>query len=159
MATPAVVASHPASLTDVTVPSNPLTRKDGKMANQSKSNKGSKQSNRGEQNNRGEQQSRGQQSNQGQQSSPPGKQASGSVQSSRDNPSRKGAAGEREEGSNVSFACADLGHPECSWQASGRNEEELLPKIEQHGREKHGIKTFDNQTREKIRGAIRPQAA
>jgi len=133
------------------------------MPNQSKSSKGSNQSNRDERSNRdeksnrGEQPNRGQQSNQGQQSSQ-GKQASGSVQSSRDNPSRKGAAGEREEG-NVSFRCADVGHPECSWQASGRNEEELFPKIEQHGRDKHGIKTFDNQTREKIRGAIRPQAA
>jgi predicted small metal-binding protein len=122
------------------------------MPNQSKSNK---ESNRNQESNRGDQSSRGPQSNQSNQ----GKQATGSVQSSRDNPSRKGAAGEREEGGNVSFRCADVGHAECPWQVSGRNAEELLPKIEQHGREKHGIKTFDNQTREKVRGAIRERAA
>jgi predicted small metal-binding protein len=123
------------------------------MPNQSKPSKESKQEpNRGDQSSRGQQSSRTEQSSQG-------KQATGSVQSSRDNPNRKGAAGEKEEGGNVSFRCADVGHPECPWQVSGRNAEELLPKIEQHGREKHGIKTFDNQTREKVRGAIRERAA
>src|SRR5437016_7000546 len=122
---PAMVAGHPVCLTGATcLPT--LTRKDGKMPNQPKSNRESNQPNRGQ-------------------------ESSGSVQSSRDNPSRKGVAGEREDRADLSFRCADLGHSECSWSVTGRSHEELLPKIEQHGREKHDIKTFDSQTREKIR--------
>jgi predicted small metal-binding protein len=46
----------------------------------------------------------------------------------------------------------------CNWQVSGNSEAEILPKIEQHGRETHNL-TMDENTRSKVRNAIRPQAA
>ncbi|HZR30786.1 MAG TPA: DUF1059 domain-containing protein [Terriglobales bacterium] len=58
-----------------------------------------------------------------------------------------------------SFRCADLGHKECNWQVSGRSEDELMPQIERHGREKHNLTNFDNDTRNQVRSAIRDKAA
>jgi predicted small metal-binding protein len=46
----------------------------------------------------------------------------------------------------------------CNWKVSGNSEAEILPKIEQHGRETHNL-TMDENTRSKVRNAIRPQAA
>lgn len=64
-------------------------------------------------------------------------------------------------GSNQkTFKCSDAGHPNCNWQVSGRDENEIMPKIEQHGREAHNMQNFDNDTRQKVRSAIRePRAA
>jgi predicted small metal-binding protein len=45
-----------------------------------------------------------------------------------------------------------------SRQVSGNTEQEIMPKIEQHGREKHNM-TIDDQTRNKVRNAIHKQAA
>lgn len=47
----------------------------------------------------------------------------------------------------------------CPWETTGSSEDELMPKIEQHGREKHNIKSFDSETRNKVRQSIRQQAA
>jgi predicted small metal-binding protein len=41
---------------------------------------------------------------------------------------------------------------------SGNSEQEIMPKIERHGREKHNT-TIDDQTRNKVRSAIHKQAA
>jgi predicted small metal-binding protein len=41
---------------------------------------------------------------------------------------------------------------------SGNSEQEIMPKIEQHGREKHNM-TIDDETRSKVRNSIRRQAA
>ncbi len=57
------------------------------------------------------------------------------------------------------FRCADLGHKECNWEVSGRSEEELMPQIEQHGRQAHNINDFDNDARTRVRSAIRDRAA
>jgi predicted small metal-binding protein len=78
------------------------------------------------------------------------------------NPSRSQQASSEPSGFKPSreqkrFRCADLGHPECNWEATGR-EEELYPKIEQHGREKHNIRSFDQNTREQVRNAMRDVA-
>jgi predicted small metal-binding protein len=56
------------------------------------------------------------------------------------------------------FRCADVGPKNCDWQVSGRSEEEIMPKIEQHGREKHNMK-IDDETKHKVRGAIQRKAA
>ncbi len=58
----------------------------------------------------------------------------------------------------VSFRCSDAGHAGCNWQTSGKNEQEIMPKIEQHARESHNINVDEN-TRSKIRNTIRRQAA
>lgn len=58
----------------------------------------------------------------------------------------------------VNFRCADVGPKNCDWQVSGNSEDEIMPKIEQHGREKHNM-TVDEDTKRKVRGAIHRQAA
>jgi predicted small metal-binding protein len=61
-------------------------------------------------------------------------------------------------GKKLNFRCSDVGPKNCDWQVSGNSEQEIMPKIEQHGREDHGM-TIDDQTRDKVRGAIHRQAA
>jgi predicted small metal-binding protein len=58
----------------------------------------------------------------------------------------------------MNFRCSDVGPKSCDWQVSGNSEEEIMPKIEQHGREKHNL-TMDNETRSRVRGAIHRKAA
>jgi predicted small metal-binding protein len=61
-------------------------------------------------------------------------------------------------GKKLNFRCSDVGPKNCDWQVSGNSEEELMPKIEQHGRQDHGM-TIDDQTRNRVRSAIHRQAA
>jgi predicted small metal-binding protein len=61
-------------------------------------------------------------------------------------------------GKELSFHCSDVGPKNCGWQVSGNSEEELMPKIEQHGRQDHGM-SIDDQTRNRVRSAIRHHAA
>jgi predicted small metal-binding protein len=58
----------------------------------------------------------------------------------------------------LNFKCSDVGPKNCDWQVSGNSEQEIMPKIEQHGREKHNM-TIDDATRNKVRNSIRRQAA
>jgi predicted small metal-binding protein len=58
----------------------------------------------------------------------------------------------------MNFRCSDVGPKNCDWQVSGNSEEEIMPKIEQHGREKHNL-TMDNETKNRVRGAIHSKAA
>ena len=58
----------------------------------------------------------------------------------------------------VNFKCSDVGLKNCDWQVSGNSEQEIMPKIEQHGREKHGLE-IDDYTRNRVRDAINRQAA
>lgn len=58
----------------------------------------------------------------------------------------------------MTFRCADVGHDHCNWSVAGNSEEELMPQIERHGREKHGLQEFGESTRRKVRGAIRKAA-
>jgi predicted small metal-binding protein len=57
------------------------------------------------------------------------------------------------------FRCVDLGHMNCNWSVVAENEDEVIRRAEQHGREAHGIKGLDENAKEKIRGAIRDKAA
>jgi len=57
------------------------------------------------------------------------------------------------------FRCSDVGQANCNWQAIGSSEQELMPKIEQHGREAHNIQRMDDNMRNRVREAIRDQAA
>jgi predicted small metal-binding protein len=58
----------------------------------------------------------------------------------------------------VIIGCADVGPKTCYWQVSGNSEQEIMPKIEQHGREKHNL-TMDDETRNRVRRAIQRKAA
>jgi predicted small metal-binding protein len=68
--------------------------------------------------------------------------------------------GNRQTGTHdkLNFRCSDVGPKNCDWQVSGNSEEEIMPKIEQHGREKHHM-TIDENTKQKVRGAIHRKAA
>ena len=70
------------------------------------------------------------------------------------------AKSEREQhgSQKVSFRCSDVGPKDCDWQISGTLEAEIIPKIEQHGREKHNMK-IDDETRRKVHNAIQRKAA
>lgn len=57
------------------------------------------------------------------------------------------------------FRCADVGNLSCNWSVVAENEDEVMRRVEQHGKEAHGISNVDDKTREKIRGAIRDKAA
>ena len=65
---------------------------------------------------------------------------------------------QQKEQGKVNFKCSDVGPKNCDWQVSGDSEQEIMPKIEQHGREKHNM-TIDDQARNKVRDAIHKQAA
>ena len=58
-----------------------------------------------------------------------------------------------------SFRCSDAGPANCTWQTTGSSEQEIIPKIEQHGREAHNIQKMDDNMRDRVRKAIRDQAA
>jgi predicted small metal-binding protein len=81
--------------------------------------------------------------------------SSGSSQSK--SPGRESSSGSSGSG-DLSFSCSDLGKS-CSWQTRGKSEDEILRNAERHGREQHGMTNFDESTRNKVRGAIRREAA
>jgi predicted small metal-binding protein len=58
----------------------------------------------------------------------------------------------------MNFRCADVGAKTCDLQVSGNSEQEIMPKIEQHGREKHNL-TMDKETSTRVRSAIQRKAA
>ena len=53
---------------------------------------------------------------------------------------------------------AILGH-NCPWSISGSNEERMLAEIKQHGQAKHNAISISEEDEQKIRRAIRKQAA
>jgi len=54
-----------------------------------------------------------------------------------------------------SFRCADMGQGNCSWEAHGSSQDEVLRKAEQHGREQHNMTNMDENTRNQVRSHIR----
>jgi len=59
---------------------------------------------------------------------------------------------------NYSFNCGDV-MKGCSWQATASSKEELIAKVEEHGRRDHHITNIDPQTQQKVEGAIHRRAA
>ena len=57
-----------------------------------------------------------------------------------------------------SFYCSDLGH-KCPWSISGSDEERMLAEIKQHGQAEHSAISISEEDEQKIRRAIRKQAA
>jgi predicted small metal-binding protein len=51
-----------------------------------------------------------------------------------------------------------VGFANCPFEATGRNEQDLMPQIERHGKSAHGLNELDLQTRNKVKNAIRPAA-
>ena len=59
----------------------------------------------------------------------------------------------------VSFRCSDHLHKDCPWQVSGKSEEAILPRIEQHGRERHKLMFLDEEAKKSIHLAVYRDAA
>lgn len=57
------------------------------------------------------------------------------------------------------FRCADAGHKECNWQVSGRDDNEIMDRVREHGRSAHGITNFDDNMQRKVRDNIHDRAA
>ena len=69
----------------------------------------------------------------------------------RDNPNNR--MGKR------SLACRDAGQTSCNWSVVGENDDDVMRQAEQHARDEHGVKNFDDNTRQRVRDAIRDSAA
>jgi predicted small metal-binding protein len=75
------------------------------------------------------------------------------------NPEHKHPTASRPGVGAKTFRCADVGFADCRWEVSGHTEDELMPQIEQHGREHHGLHHLDDNVRRRVKGAIRTRAA
>ncbi|MGA9527370.1 MAG: DUF1059 domain-containing protein [Terriglobales bacterium] len=58
----------------------------------------------------------------------------------------------------VKFQCKDVVQG-CPWEVSGKDEQEIMPKIKEHGRTSHHINSFDHNTENKVKNAIHQQKA
>ncbi len=56
------------------------------------------------------------------------------------------------------FKCSDVVAKNCDWSVSGNSEQEIMPLIEHHSQEKHGLK-LDDETRNGVYYAIHKRAA
>jgi predicted small metal-binding protein len=56
------------------------------------------------------------------------------------------------------FKCSDVVAKNCDWQVSGNSEREIMPLIEQHSQEKHGLK-LDDETLNGVHNAILKRVA
>ncbi len=65
---------------------------------------------------------------------------------------------EKEDQDKVTFRCSDI-HKNCAWEVSGNDEQEIMPKIKDHGRTKHAIESMDSEAEHKVRKAIHRRAA
>ncbi len=59
---------------------------------------------------------------------------------------------------DLRFRCADVGDKNCKWEARGRNEDDIMKQVEQHGRDAHNMQ-MDDSARQRVRGAIQRKAA
>jgi predicted small metal-binding protein len=64
----------------------------------------------------------------------------------------------QQEQQDLRFRCADVGDKNCKWEARGRNEDDIMKQVEQHGRDAHNMQ-MDDSTRQRVRGAIQRKAA
>ena len=64
----------------------------------------------------------------------------------------------QQENPSLQFNCSDVLARNCNWQVSGNSEQEMMPLIEHHSQEKHGLK-LDDETRNGVYYAIHKRAA
>ncbi|HUI83332.1 MAG TPA: DUF1059 domain-containing protein [Candidatus Binatia bacterium] len=62
-------------------------------------------------------------------------------------------------GTAHTFRCSDMGNADCRWETSGRTEEEVMQRVEEHGRRNHGLKDWSEGMRNRVRDAIHRRAA
>lgn len=74
------------------------------------------------------------------------------------NPNPQQHSSEHSHSGERQFRCADAGFKECNWQVTGRNDNEIMDRVREHGREAHGITNFDDNMRRKVQDHIRTAA-
>ena len=84
--------------------------------------------------------------------------ANRSVSGNNPTANRPGTEGAGDVGQNLRFRCSDVGFSGCNYEARGRDEQDIMRQAEQHGRDQHGLKDFDDNTRNRVRGAIQRAA-
>jgi predicted small metal-binding protein len=68
----------------------------------------------------------------------------------REFPSRKAS---KPSGARYSFACSDVGY-KCDWRVEAATEDELMDRVEEHGRMAHNFQQLSDQKRFKLRNNI-----
>ena len=53
------------------------------------------------------------------------------------------------------FHCKDVGMPDCSFVAKGKDDEEVMQKAKEHAKRDHNMQTVPPDLERKARGAIR----
>jgi predicted small metal-binding protein len=51
--------------------------------------------------------------------------------------------------------CADLGDPNCKWEAKAKDEDELMRAVEQHAREAHNFPRLGQELLERVRSKMK----
>lgn len=62
-------------------------------------------------------------------------------------------------GADRTFRCADAGNSDCRWETSGRTDDEIMRRAEEHGRRDHGMSDWSEAQRSKVKNAIRRREA
>ncbi len=62
-------------------------------------------------------------------------------------------------GGEKTFRCADAGHADCRWETSGRTDTEVMEKVREHASEKHGIRDWTEDLKNKVMNAIHERRA
>ena len=57
-------------------------------------------------------------------------------------------------GTDHIFRCADAGNRDCRWETSGSSAEDVMQRVEEHGRRDHGFTDWTEAMRNKVRDAI-----
>jgi predicted small metal-binding protein len=67
--------------------------------------------------------------------------------------------GKKPSQGHLHIRCADVGDPNCRWEARGHDDAEIIQQVEQHAREIHGTQSLDNDARNRIRGVLHGRKA
>ncbi len=62
-------------------------------------------------------------------------------------------------GQDRTFRCADVGNADCRWETSGRTDDEIVQRAEEHGKRDHGMSDWTEAMRSKVRDAIHRREA
>lgn len=58
-----------------------------------------------------------------------------------------------QKSTRYSFACSDVGY-QCDWRTEASSEDELMDRVEEHGRSAHNFQQLSDQKRFKLRNNI-----
>ena len=62
-------------------------------------------------------------------------------------------------GTDHTFRCADAGNGDCRWETSAGTEDEIMQRVEEHGRRDHGMADWTEAIRKRVKDAIRRREA